>query len=44
MFDDFGELETRLPFYISFSTFWNVPGGLCTLFSFHEQEVTFYFK
>ena len=25
--DDF---EIRLPFYISFSTFWNIFGGLCT--------------
>ena len=24
------EIETRLPFYRSFSTFWNIFGGLCT--------------
>ena len=27
-FDDFDEFEIRLVFYISLSTFWNIPGGL----------------
>ena len=27
---DSGEIETRIPFYRSFSTFWNIFGGFCT--------------
>ena len=29
-FYDSDEIELRLPFYRSFSTFWNIFGGLCT--------------
>ena len=30
IFYDSDKIEFRLPFYRSFSTFWNIFGGLCT--------------
>ena len=30
IFDHLEEIEVRLPFCRSFTTVWNLPGGLCT--------------
>ena len=36
---DSDKIKIRLPFYRSFSTFWNIIGGLCTQVFMHRHGV-----
>ena len=38
LFNDPDEIEIRLPFYRSSSTFWNISGGLCTRYLFMSKK------